>query len=25
LENAVEKDIEPYLERPKDMLEEFTE
>jgi len=23
LENAVEKDIEPYLERPKDMLEEF--
>ncbi len=23
LENAVEKDIEPYIERPKDMLEEF--
>ncbi len=25
LENAVEKDIEPYIERPKDMLEEFLE
>ena len=25
LENAVEKDIEPYLERPKDLLEEFIE
>jgi hypothetical protein len=23
LENAVEKDIQPYLERPRDMLEEF--
>jgi len=23
LENAVEKDIEPYMEKPKDMLEEF--
>jgi ribosomal protein S27AE len=25
LENAVEKDIMPYLEKPKDMLEEFIE
>ena len=25
LENAVERDIEPYLEKPSDMLEEFTE
>lgn len=25
LENAIEKDIEPYMERPRDMLEEFVE